>query len=82
MSKSSMTLVSIAVTLPAMYSLVQKHIVAQFVNTFHIKLEHTLAKLWSTTTTTTIIDASRTISKNTSNKRGNWNGVKIIQKIP
>ena len=80
---------SIAVTLLAMDSLVQKHTVPQFVNTFHIKLEHTLAKLWSTVmmiiiivVIMIIIHATRTKSKHTSNNRGKWNHVKIIQKIP
>jgi len=85
--------VSIAVTLPAMDSLVQKHTVAQYVNTLHIKLEHTLAKLRTITTTKTtkiitiiiiiiIIHATRPISNHSSNYRDNWNHVKILQKIP
>ena len=56
-----------------MDSLVQKHTVAPFVNTFHIKLEHTLRKLRSTIIIIIIIiiiHATGTISKYTSNNRG------------
>jgi len=59
-----------------------RNTVVQFVNIFHINLEHTLAKLWSIIIIIIIMDETKTISKYTSNNRGNWDHVKIIHKIP
>jgi hypothetical protein len=74
-----------------MYSLVQKHTVAPFLNTFHIKLENRLEELWSTIIIIIlillliiiiiiIIDATGTFSKYTSNNRGTGTMSKSFRK--